>query len=104
METLVFAYGTLLHPDVQQHVIGRLIDGRPDRLQGYRIGSLRDGAEKYPNIVPEFGSLVEGRLLEVTDAELAAMDRYEGDCYDRRRVTLESGEEAWVYIGLPGKG
>ncbi len=100
MNHLVFAYGTLLFPDVQRVVMGRLIDGRPDRLFAYRKCSLHDGQETFPNVAPDPDGVVDGRLLEVTDEELARMDGYEGDLYSRRRVTLASGVDAWVYVGL----
>ncbi len=93
----LFAYGTLLHVHVQRAVIGREIAGTPAQLAGYRKTTLRDGTEVFPNLVPESESTVSGRILEVTDAELALIDRYEGDLYARHRVTLTNGAEVWVY-------
>jgi len=38
-------------------------------------------------------------VFEITDAELAAADRYEQTAaYIRIAAVLESGKEAWVYV------
>ena len=47
---------------------------------------------------------IEGVVFEVSEAELAATDRYEVDVYARAEVTLESGRVAWAYVGKPLKG
>jgi gamma-glutamylcyclotransferase (GGCT)/AIG2-like uncharacterized protein YtfP len=99
MDHLIFAYGTLLIASVQEAVIGRRIAGTPDRLAGYRKSILRDGDDSYPNLVPDAAEVVDGRVIDVTRGELARIDEYEGELYTRRRITLESGVEAWVYIG-----
>jgi gamma-glutamylcyclotransferase (GGCT)/AIG2-like uncharacterized protein YtfP len=41
---------------------------------------------------------VDGAVLELTPAQLAAADEYEVDDYHRVEVTLESGLTAWVYV------
>jgi gamma-glutamylcyclotransferase (GGCT)/AIG2-like uncharacterized protein YtfP len=42
---------------------------------------------------------VSGTVFEITDAELAAADRYEQlAAYRRIAVTLASGKRAWVYV------
>jgi gamma-glutamylcyclotransferase (GGCT)/AIG2-like uncharacterized protein YtfP len=94
----LFAYGTLLDPDVQLAVIGRRLNGEPDSLTKYRLSSLLDGSA-YPNIVGDPSGRVEGRVLEITIEELDRMDDYEGDLYIRERIALDSGRYAWVYIG-----
>lgn len=98
MNHLVFAYGTLLVPAVQSSVMGRLIEGTPDRLAGYRKTRIQDGADSYPNLAPDANSEVEGRVIEVTQRELDRIDMYEGALYSRHKVTLKSGTEAWAYF------
>jgi gamma-glutamylcyclotransferase (GGCT)/AIG2-like uncharacterized protein YtfP len=45
------------------------------------------------------GSRVSGTVFEITDAELAAADRYEQPAdYKRISATLASGKGAWVYV------
>jgi gamma-glutamylcyclotransferase (GGCT)/AIG2-like uncharacterized protein YtfP len=95
---LIFAYGTLLNPAVQETVIGRQIAGKRDRLSGYRKATLQDGAESYPNLVPDENSRVDGHIIEVTQEELGRIDLYEAGLYSRHKVTVESGTEAWVYF------
>jgi gamma-glutamylcyclotransferase (GGCT)/AIG2-like uncharacterized protein YtfP len=41
---------------------------------------------------------VAGTLLRVTGAELARADDYEAGDYRRVRVTLASGQSAWLYV------
>lgn len=97
MDHRVFAYGTLLNPEVQEAVIGRRADGPPDRLAGFAKSSLQDGPDSFANLTPDPDGRVAGKVIEVTQHELARIDMYEGDLYVRRRVTLESGAEAWAY-------
>lgn len=47
----------------------------------------------------EFISRVSGMAFEITDAELAAADRYEQlAAYKRITATLASGKQTWVYV------
>lgn len=96
MEKL-FVYGTLTQPGVQRAVIGRVIVGTPDTLDGYYKGEIKLGLRTYPIARPRPGARIAGLVLEVTPEELARCDRYETDAYRRVRVTLASGVEAWVY-------
>ena len=94
---LLFAYGTLLDPDVQRSVIGRTVQSRPDTLPGYRRGVLRSGGASYFIAIPDEQGAIDGGILEVTREELERIDEYEGDEYERARVRLGSGIFAWVY-------
>jgi gamma-glutamylcyclotransferase (GGCT)/AIG2-like uncharacterized protein YtfP len=93
----LFAYGTLLDEQVQLAVIGRAIPGVPDRLAAYRKTRVPLGGVVYPDLVEDPDGHVEGRVLLVTEDELARMDEYEGDEYVRIKVRLGSGATAWVY-------
>jgi gamma-glutamylcyclotransferase (GGCT)/AIG2-like uncharacterized protein YtfP len=107
--TRVFSYGTLQLHDVQRSLFGREVEGRPDRLAGYEVSILQiadpvaaalTGSDRYP-IVRATGDpthQVDGTVFELTEAELAAADRYEADDYARALVSLESGVIAWVYV------
>jgi gamma-glutamylcyclotransferase (GGCT)/AIG2-like uncharacterized protein YtfP len=47
-------------------------------------------------------SRVDGTAFEVTDAELAEADAYEGAFqYTRVAVLLASGRQAWLYVHAP---
>lgn len=105
----LFSYGTLQSESVQLVTFGRTLAGRPDALAGYRLQMIQimdqefvatSGAEYHRNL--EFtGSatdFVEGTVLTVTQQELEQADAYEPDGYERVRVNLRSGAEAWVYL------
>lgn len=96
METL-FVYGTLQDPQVQARVFGRIVQGQPDTLGGYRKSQITINGNVYPIAVEDASSVIAGWVLEVTAAELVAIDAYEGNDYRRVRVHLRSGREAWVY-------
>ena len=111
-EILLFSYGTLQLPEVQQATYGRLLEGSPDALPGYRLVELpisdpevvRISGKPVHVIARASGKLddrVAGTLFRLTEAELAATDRYEVDAYTRAEVTLESGAKALAYVGVP---
>jgi len=103
----VFVYGTLLLPVVRERVTGAALRPRPARLAGFERRRVR--GETYPTLVPAPGGSVEGLLLEGVDARaLAALDAYEGPCYERIAVRVEVAQdpplvaieavEAWVFL------
>lgn len=96
MEKL-FTYGTLQIPAIQQRVLGRVVTGAQATLTGYLKTQITLDDGTFPIIVEQQGSSVEGMVIEVTPHELALIDRYETDAYRRVQVTLNSGDEAWVY-------
>src|SRR3954451_6964744 len=110
---LLFSYGTLQHESVQLSTVGRTPAGEPDALIHAELSTtpIRDPRtlarfEKthHANVVflGSSDSRVAGTALDVTDAELSAIDGYEaGDAYARRRAMLASNREAWVYVHSP---
>lgn len=96
-QNLLFVYGTLIQPQVQQKVIGRLVPGVPDGLEGFQKETivLEDGV--FPILVKAKGSIVKGWVLQITNTELASIDEYEGSAYQRVSVVLSSGKTAFVY-------
>jgi gamma-glutamylcyclotransferase (GGCT)/AIG2-like uncharacterized protein YtfP len=107
---LIFSHGTLRQDDIQLAVFGRLLKGRNDELVGFEQALVRiedpavvasSGKSYYSNVVfngkPQ--SRISGMVYEVTDAELAAADRYEqGAAYTRVTATTSTGGQAWVYV------
>ena len=108
MEQL-FSYGTLQQADVQLATFGRLLDGRPERLPGYRLSLLAiddaqvvatSGKTHHP-IASRSGKAadsVAGAVLAISSEELRQADGYEVAAYRRERVTLASGAQAWAYV------
>lgn len=94
---LLFVYGTLKDPAVQSRIIGRIVSGTADVLDGFFKTDYAMPEGIYPLVIPRHGQAVEGLVLEVTAEELARMDAYETAAYRRVRVPLRSGRESWVY-------
>ena len=96
MENL-FVYGTLKDPSIQKQVFGRTTSGTPDVLAGYSLSAIDISGETYPIAFPKEGKEMEGLVLQVSLAELQKTDAWESDTYQRVKVTLKSGTQAWVY-------
>ena len=96
----LFAYGTLMWPEIMSDVIGRKIEGCPARLSGARRLRVKD--QVYPSLVPSEGSEVDGIIyFDLTESEIVALDRFEGDEYVRRPAEVLCGErteQAEVYF------
>jgi gamma-glutamylcyclotransferase (GGCT)/AIG2-like uncharacterized protein YtfP len=110
---LIFSYGTLQDAHVQLSTFGRLLHGERDELPQFEPSLVAIGD---PRMVAALGrthhanvtfngrheSRVSGTVFEITDAELAATDRYEQPAaYARIAVTMASGKQAWVYRFAP---
>ena len=98
MDELLFVYGTLRDQQVQLDIIGRLVQGTPDAILGYGTSTITIEDCVYPILVPALDGIVEGEVLRVSKDELDKIDVYETDDYQRVKVKLKSGTEAWVYI------
>ncbi|MFF4367611.1 GDSL-type esterase/lipase family protein [Streptomyces sp. NPDC001594] len=103
----LFSFGTLKEAHVQTALFGRTVPAAPAALAGYATRPLKitdpdviaaSGLDVHLTLECRLGSVVEGVVLRLTDAELAAADAYEVDDYVRRRVLLASGESAWAYL------
>jgi len=102
----VFVYGSLMFPPVYEGVTGTRPEFSDVTLPGFNRYAVKDSeGSAYPAMIPAVGGLVDGKLIvNVTDDELAALDRFEevsSGLYSRRRVTVEgpSGPiEAEAYI------
>lgn len=106
---LLFSYGTLQQEAVQLATFARKLTGRPDELIGFESSLVKiddpavvasSGKTHHP-IVKFTGvsrDRVAGTVFEITDAELAAADRYEVAAYQRMSAQLGSGFRAWVYV------
>jgi gamma-glutamylcyclotransferase (GGCT)/AIG2-like uncharacterized protein YtfP len=107
---LIFSYGTLQEDAVQLSTFGRLLQGQRDELPGFESSWVRiqdpqeaaaSGRTHHANVTfnGRSGSRVRGTVFEITDAELAAADRYEQAAeYVRISARLVSGKQAWVYV------
>jgi hypothetical protein len=109
---LLFSYGTLQQEEVQRANYGRLLQGAPDTLAGYRLDSIEIAD---PRVVSLSGKAmhtiarytgdpadrIAGTRFEISADELAATDSYEVEDYERTEVMLESGRPAFCYLRRP---
>ena len=105
----LFSYGTLQMPSVQRATYGRLLNGEPDALCGYRLAPVEiddphvvrlSGKAVHTIAVPtgDPADRIAGVVFGLTKAELESTDAYETGDYSRIEVVLESGRSAWVYV------
>ena len=105
----LFSYGTLQQEEVQHGTYGRLLEGSPDAMPGFRLEpiTIRDpdvvglSGQEVHSIAVHSGTAadsVHGMVFLLTEDELSATDLYEGDNYRRVEVRLASGRTAFVYV------
>jgi gamma-glutamylcyclotransferase (GGCT)/AIG2-like uncharacterized protein YtfP len=105
----LFSYGTLQLEAVQMQSFGRLLEGRPDAMPGFKKEMLEitdpdviklSGERFHPVVIASANSSdeVAGKVFFISTEELAAADRYEVSDYKRIEVTLKSRIPAWVYV------
>jgi gamma-glutamylcyclotransferase (GGCT)/AIG2-like uncharacterized protein YtfP len=94
----LFAYGTLLFPDVLRLVAGRVPVGQPAALD--RFVRRRVVGEIFPAIVEgDDGDRVSGILYSgLEQSEWDRLDRFEGELYERREVVLDGRRAASTYV------
>ena len=89
----LFAYGTLMFPEVWRRVVGRDVPAQRATAAGFAVYRVRNGV--YPVMVSaEAGERVVGVVYRDLDpATFDALDAYESDLYERIaiEVKLDSG-------------
>ena len=94
----VFAYGTLMFPEVASVIAGIECTGEPLTLPGYRRyeATIRTWAN-FPVIVEDAGHSVDGLLFrDVTSQQLARLDWFEeteSGLYERRSQTVNFDDQ-----------
>jgi gamma-glutamylcyclotransferase (GGCT)/AIG2-like uncharacterized protein YtfP len=96
----LFTYGSLQDEVIQKHLFGRTLKGWPDAIKGFVL-SEQSAYGKYPVVKKTFDQTqsISGMVYELTEQELEEADVYEGDAYQRIKADLNSGKQAWLYIG-----
>jgi gamma-glutamylcyclotransferase (GGCT)/AIG2-like uncharacterized protein YtfP len=105
----LFSYGTLQLERVQIESYGRILEGENDSLAKYKIEKLKildqdvikkSGKEFHPIAIKSDNpnDVIEGKIFEITENELAETDKYEVSDYKRVLETFNSGKKAWIYI------
>jgi len=95
---LLFVYGSLKRGQRAHHLLERL-----DWLgEAWLPGACLHDLGPFPMAVPGEGR-IQGEVYAVGEADLEALDRYEGAprLFERHWLNLEDGRRAWVYLGRP---
>jgi gamma-glutamylcyclotransferase (GGCT)/AIG2-like uncharacterized protein YtfP len=91
MKKNLFAYGSLMFPEVLHRLISprhATLDATLKDHQRFRIIK-----ETYPALIEQNGQQVEGLLIiGLTLKDLIALDRFEGKFYIRRTVTVSGSD------------
>jgi len=96
----VFAYGSLCFPQLVEALLGLSVQPEPARLEGWERVGVRGAS--YPGLRAATGASTEGVLYRILGAEeLAQLDAFEGELYERRSLTVQAGggavaAEVWV--------
>lgn len=92
----LFAYGTLMLPEVLRVLLGRTPASGPASIAGWRVAALPERV--YPALVPG-EAIAKGQIItDLTPPEWRLLDAFEDDVYELRRLTLTDGRHAWAYI------
>ncbi len=100
----LFAYGTLMCPDILEAVLWKKRSGISALLSGY--GRFRVSGEHYPGIIPVAGAVVPGVLFPGISPEgLRRLDIFEGQIYTRTTVYVLAPDfgvyAAFAYVVRP---
>jgi gamma-glutamylcyclotransferase (GGCT)/AIG2-like uncharacterized protein YtfP len=109
MNEYLFSYGTLQKDKVQLETFGRLLKGKKDALQGYKLSTVKiedkdvlAKSEQEIHLIAmpseDATDSIDGIVFEITHEELLAADGYETGAYKRVKSQFVSGREAWIYI------
>lgn len=96
----VFVYGTLKRDHHNHRLLASSLFVGERKIAG-RMHSLGG----FPAVVLEGGTTVHGELYEVDEPTMQRLDRLEGcpSFYQRTRVSMSTGESAWVYVMAASK-
>lgn len=84
----LFAYGTLMCPDIMAEVSGLQRPVTAATLRGYQ--RLRVKGEDYPALLPDPAGCVPGVIYrDIPETAWTLLDRFEGDMYVREQVQVE---------------
>jgi len=97
----VFTYGSLVFPEVMRAVTRRSFAHEPARIADWVRVCFRDAS--YPGLRERAGGSTPGILWRGVDPEsLERLDRYETKAYERRALTVRTGDgknvRAQVYV------
>lgn len=101
----LFAYGTLMAPQLFELIAGIAMESQPARLQGFRRYAF-DG-ERFPGIISSSDSdhVIGLVIANISDKVWQRLDDYESDMYSRKvvNITKQDGDSdtAETYVVKP---
>ncbi|MDP9108487.1 MAG: gamma-glutamylcyclotransferase [Pseudomonadota bacterium] len=97
MSSSIFTYGSLMFAEVWQKVVAGQYASAKATFYGYQRFALR--GETYPGIVARATGSVDGLVyLDVSDADIAALDAFEGVDYRRIEAGVTSADGTPVAV------
>lgn len=91
----LFAYGTLMVPQMVRRLLGRGITSVSGTLEDYACYAVKH--QIYPAIVAVNGSNVSGLVYQdLMENDLEKLDQYEGDMYDRTEVRVQLSDGNYI--------
>jgi hypothetical protein len=94
----IFVFGNLMDDNVQFAAFGRRAEFVFDTLFDYKKEGIRIHGETSSNLVPARGHSVAGSILYLQPEEVKILENKFGPAYQKIRVKLYSGKEAWTYL------
>lgn len=97
----LFAYGSLMFPEVWEKVVTGRYEQACGMVKEHARYRVRDMT--YPGMIAQPGASVEGVVyFDISDADMAVLDAFEGEAYRRLKVTVELSDgrqiEAQTYL------
>ncbi len=93
----LFAYGTLLFPEVLRALLGRVPPLAPATASGWRVAALP--GRVYPGLVADQHATANGLVISGLDrAECRLLDAYEDIDYRLMAITLTDGRSCPTYV------
>ena len=91
----IFAYGTLIVPEVMQRVAGKSFRAREGVLRGYARFRVKDGPEAA--VIPFPDMQTDGVVYyDVDEESLRRLDSFEGPLFHRVEANVEAENGEWV--------
>lgn len=95
----LFAYGSLMCPDIMRLVSGLALSGEPATLVGYRRCKMR--GETYPAVLVDRDSSVTGMLYrDLNPPAWQRLDRFEGEMYRRLETPARLSDNSVINAGV----
>jgi len=92
----IFTYGSLMFEEVWSRLVKGVYTRAPALLEGYTRRCVKN--EEYP-VVFEANESVKGVLYyDVEPYDIARLDAFEGEYYERKSILLHNCVDAEVYV------